>query len=228
MAQVRTEARPPVGAHHTAWRVLAALEVLEAGTSVVLDRGMPTMVLLGMVLLSLLARRAGFGSLGLRATGGLVLVPKMLAFAAGWSLFQLGVTLPLAERLSGQRQDLSAFDDLQGDVGMLLGLLAASWVLAAFGEELAYRGYLLTRVREALGGGRRAVVAGVLLSSLLFGIAHTEQGVVGVAVVALDGVAWSVLRLRYDTLWAAVLAHGFNNTLGFVTFFLVGPVHGLW
>lgn len=37
-----------------------------------------------------------------------------------------------------------------------------------------------------------------------------------------------MLRLRYGTLWAPVLAHGFNNTLGFVTFFLVGPVHGLW
>jgi hypothetical protein len=25
-----------------------------------------------------------------------------------------------------------------------------------------------------------------------------------------------------------VLAHGFNNTIGFVAFFLVGPIHGLW
>jgi hypothetical protein len=28
--------------------------------------------------------------------------------------------------------------------------------------------------------------------------------------------------------WAAVLVHGSNNTLGFVTFFLVGPIDGLW
>jgi membrane protease YdiL (CAAX protease family) len=39
-------------------------------------------------------------------------------------------------------------------------------------------------------------------------------------------LAW--LRLHYRTLWAPVLAHGFNNTIGLVTFFLVGPVHGLW
>lgn len=225
---VRVADRSPVRGSGTRWRVVAALEVVAAAVVVVLDRGIPTLVLLGMVLLSQLARRAGLASLGLRRVGGWVLVPKMLAFAAVWSVFQLGVTLPLAERLSGQAQDLSAFDDLQGDVGMLAGLLVASWVLAAFGEELAYRGYLLTRVREALGGGRAAVVTGVLVSSLLFGIAHTEQGVVGVGVVALDGAAWSVLRLRYDTVWAAVLAHGFNNTIGFVTFFLVGPVHGLW
>ena len=71
-------------------------------------------------------------------------------------------------------------------------------------------------------------MAGVLVSSVLFGIAHTEQGLVGIAVVTLDAVAWSLLRIHYGTVWAPILAHGFNNTLGFITFFLVGPVHGLW
>jgi hypothetical protein len=27
---------------------------------------------------------------------------------------------------------------------------------------------------------------------------------------------------------AAVLAHGFNNTIGLVTFYLIGPIYGLW
>ena len=44
----------------------------------------------------------------------------------------------------------------------------------------------------------------------------------------LDAVALSWLRLHYGTLWAAVLGHGFNNTIGLVTFFLVGPVGALW
>ena len=33
---------------------------------------------------------------------------------------------------------------------------------------------------------------------------------------------------RGDTLWAPILAHGFVNTIGFVIFFLIGPVYGLW
>jgi hypothetical protein len=111
---------------------------------------------------------------------------------------------------------------------MLLALLVLSWTLAAFGEELAYRGYLLTRIRDVVGSGRVGTVSAIAVSSLLFGFAHTEQGIVGAAIVTLDAVAFSVLRYRYKTLWASVLAHGFNNTLGFVAFFLVGPVHGLW
>ena len=68
----------------------------------------------------------------------------------------------------------------------------------------------------------------VLVSSLLFGFAHGEQGLIGVFVVTLDALAWAGLRLHYKTLWASILAHGFNNTLGFITFFFVGPIYGLW
>ena len=194
-----------------------------------LDLLIPTLVLLAMAAVSLLARRRGLGSLGLRRVGGRRLVVTMLAFAAVWSLFQVGVTMPVANHLSGQQQDLSGFDGLQGNVTMLVGLLVASWTLAAFGEELAYRGYLLTRLREAAGGGRGALALGILVSSVLFGLGHTEQGLVGVVVVSLDAPAWSLLRVTAtERWWAPVLAHGFNNTLGFVTFFLVGPVHGLW
>jgi membrane protease YdiL (CAAX protease family) len=136
--------------------------------------------------------------------------------------------MPIAQHISGRRQDLESFADLQGNLGLLLVLLPVGWVLGGLVEEIAYRGYLLTRVRETLGSRRVGPVVGVLVSSLLFGFAHTEQGAVGMAAVTLDGAFFCVLRYRFCTLWAPVLAHGFNNSLGFVTFFLVGPVYGLW
>jgi membrane protease YdiL (CAAX protease family) len=207
---------------------VTAVEVVAAAATVIFDLWIPTLVLLTMVAVSLLVRRKGLGSLGLHRVGGGSLVVKMLAFAAVWSLFQLGVTMPVANHISGERQDLSGFDGLEGNLGMLVGLLLLSWTLAAVGEEIAYRGYLLTRVRAVAGGGRPGVVIGVLVSSILFGLGHTEQGLIGVVIVSLDAVAWSLLRLHYRTLWASILAHGFNNTLGFITFFLVGPVYGLW
>lgn len=210
------------------WDVIAAIEAGAAAVTVVLDLFVPTLILVAMTAGSLLVRRRGLGSLGLVRVSGGGLVMKMLAFAVLWSVFQLGVTMPVANHLSGRQQDLSVFDGLQGNLGMLVGLLLLSWTLAAFGEEVAYRGYLLTRCRAAAGGGRAGLIVGVLASSVLFGLGHTEQGLIGVLVVTLDATAWSVLRIRYRTLWAPILAHGFNNTLGFITFFLVGPVHGLW
>jgi uncharacterized protein len=39
---------------------------------------------------------------------------------------------------------------------------------------------------------------------------------------------YSFLRWRLKNLCAAVLGHGFNNTIGLVTFYFAGPIHGLW
>ena len=218
----------PSSSSRRLWTLLAAIEAIAAAAAVILDLLIPTFVLLAMAGLSLLVRRTGVGSLGLRRIAERSLVWKMLAFAAAWSFFQIGLTIPIANHVSGEKQDLSVFRGLEGDIGMLAVYVVLGWTLAAFGEELAYRGYLLTRVREALGGGRTALVGAVVVSSLIFGFAHGEQGLIGVVVVTLDALAWAGLRLHYETLWAPILAHGFNNTLGFLTFFFVGPVYGLW
>lgn len=216
------------GGHSQWWTLGLALEVTAASTAVILDLAIPTFVLLAMMGVSLVVRHMGVGSLGFHRVATSHLILKMCAFAAVWSLFQLSVVMPLANHLSGTETDLSDFADLEGNVGMLLGLLALSWSVAAVGEELAYRGYLQTRMRELFGNSRAGLVVAVLASSFLFGLAHSEQGAIGILAISLDAVAFSILRLRYDTLWASVLAHGFNNTIGFVAFFLVGPIHGFW
>jgi membrane protease YdiL (CAAX protease family) len=214
--------------HRRVWTVITAIEVIAASAAVLLDLIVPTLVLLVMALVSLGVRRKGFSSLGFHRPQDRHLVVKMLGFAALWSVFQLAVTMPIANRLSGETTDLSAYKDVQGNVALLLGWIALSWTLAALLEETAYRGYLQTRMRELFGSGRAAVLAAVLLSSVLFGVAHSEQGAVGVVTITLDAIAFSVVRYRFRTVWASVLAHGFNNTIGFVAFFLVGPIHGLW
>lgn len=210
------------------WQTIAGLEVLVATAAVLSDWLIPSVVLLLMAGLSLLARHEGPRSLGLRRGPAGPLALRMLVFAALWSLVQLGLTMPLANHVSGTHQDLSGFADIEGNLGLLVLFLVLSWSLAAFVEELAFRGYLQTRMRDVLGHGRAGTVVAVLVSSALFGAVHSEQGLIGVLVVSLDAVAFSVVRYRYRTLWASILAHGFNNTIGFVAFYLVGPVYGLW
>jgi membrane protease YdiL (CAAX protease family) len=208
--------------------MVAGIEVLAAMCAVLLDLLIPSLVLAVMAALSLAVRRAGVGSLGLTRVPMGPLALRMLGWAVVWSVVQLGLTMPIANHVSGTRQDLSGFADVEGDLALLGVFVLLSWTLAAFVEELAFRGYLQTRLREVLGSGRFALAVVVLVSSLLFGLLHSEQGWIGVLVVSLDGLVFSVVRYRYRTLWASVLAHGFNNTIGFVAFYLVGPIYGLW
>jgi uncharacterized protein len=81
---------------------------------------------------------------------------------------------------------------------------------------------------ELVGSVGVRLVLAVVLTSVLMGLLHTEYGLVGVVASAVDSVFYTVLRYRYQTLWASILAHGFVDTIGFVTFFLIGPVHGRW
>jgi membrane protease YdiL (CAAX protease family) len=213
------------------WRALAGVEVALAAVAVVADLLLPALVLVVMAALSLAVRRQRPGTLGFHRParpGRLALT--VLGLTVAWTAVQFLVVTPLVEALTGSSHDVSDLAEVEGDAGLLLLLVVASWTLAALGEETAFRGYLLTRVTDACGGpGRAATVVAVLVSSLLFGLIHTEQGLAGVVITAVDGVFLAVLRLRLDGgVWASVLAHGFNNTLGLTVFFLVGPVAAPW
>lgn len=208
---------------------MAAAEVAIAAVVVIADVGIPTLVVLVLLALSLAGRHQGPRSLGFvplaepRRSTGLILL-----LTAGWSLLQFGVVMPVLNRATSSSQDFGAFEDLQGNLSLLVLLLVASWVLGALVEEAVYRGYLTTRVREFAGRGPVGVTLTVLVPALLFALIHTEQGAVGVLLTFLDALFFLWLRHRFASTWAAVLGHGFNNTIGILTFFLLGPVDGLW
>ncbi len=211
------------------WAGLAAVEVAAAVAVVLRDWLIPSLVLVVMAAVSLGVRRSPPGTLGFRRPARWWrLTGQMLGFAAAWSLLNVALLIPVTNHLSGQRQDVSAFTDLRGNVALLGAYVALSWLLAAFCEETAFRGYLLTRLTDVLGTSRIALITSVTISSTLFGLLHTEQGLVGVTVSGLAGAVFALLRYRFQTLWAPILAHGFDDTIGFTWFFLFGPVYGLW
>lgn len=146
-----------------------------------------------------------------------------------WTFMHLALFMPVLNHFTGTTQDLSAFENLKGNFGNLLFFLVLTWTLAAFGEEIVYRGYLQKRVCDLLENSKVGIFSGVAISSLLFGIAHTEQGIIGVIITFLDAIFFSLLKLKYENnLWASVLAHGFSNTIGLTAFFFVGPMYGFW
>ena len=85
---------------------------------------------------------------------------------------------------------------------------------AAFGEEFAYRGYLLRRTIDALGGSTRAAYLAVLLCGALFGIGHFYQGPVGMIDSTVSGLVFGTLYVKSDgNLWPSTLVHGLTDTL---------------
>ena len=96
----------------------------------------------------------------------------------GLELFSVFVSEPALARLAGERPDLSDFRPLVGNPRLLLVALVANWLLAAFGEEMAFRGYLLNRFAALGQGTRGAWWLSLVIVSVVFGACHHEvQGI---------------------------------------------------
>lgn len=130
---------------------------------------------------------------------------------------ELFVSQPLLIRLTGKQPDLSDFTSIHGHIKMLaLGLLL-TWTLAAFGEEMVWRGYLMNRVA---GLGKFAPWAwGVSLFAVnvVFGFAHSNQGVTGIIDEGLMGVLLGVIYLKSGcNLLVPIVAHGVQDSVDVV------------
>jgi membrane protease YdiL (CAAX protease family) len=101
----------------------------------------------------------------------------------------------------------------------LVGLLIV-WTFASFGEEMSYRGYLLTRASDVLGRSNLAYWAAMILVSLLFGFGHFYKGPSGVLDSTYSGLVLGAAYLVASrNLWVPILAHGLADTIAvFVVF----------
>ena len=135
-----------------------------------------------------------------------------LALAVGLALQVIStyVTEPVMLHVFHQQEDLSDFRALVGNWKLALFALLVVWTLAAFGEEMVFRGYVFSRIADLTG----TRVAAVLLTTILFGFGHYYQGWAGVADSCISGLVFALLYARTGNLWLPILAHGFTDTFG--------------
>ena len=138
-----------------------------------------------------------------------------LAGVAFW-LFEYFVLNPVLHTITGRYPDLSEFNEVVGNLTLLLILLALNIVFAGFGEEMVWRGYALSRVAQLIGGSKGWLLSLVVVNSS-FGLAHLYQGEAGVAQAAVQGVLLGILYLRTGrNLIAPICAHIVANTCDFL------------
>jgi membrane protease YdiL (CAAX protease family) len=132
-------------------------------------------------------------------------------------LLAVYVTTPRISAFFGVEPDYAELKSIQGNLMLLFVFLGLNWTLAAFGEEVCFRGFLMKRLAQLFGENRGAWMASLLLSSALFGWGHSEQGVSGWVQEGLSGLLLGVLFLATKrNLAVPIVAHGVSNTAAFV------------
>jgi len=101
-----------------------------------------------------------------------------------------------------------AYHYLVGNRAALPAMLYAIIAGAAFGEETLFRGFAFERLRRLLGTSTRATTAIVVLTSLLFGIAHyQDQGLPGVQQAAIVGLVYGLIFSGTGSLAMPMVVH---------------------
>lgn len=161
--------------------------------------------------------------LGLLAPPVLVFLGMLVASAFGWISLDLAHLSGFAELLRASLPAGTPLPPLWLVVGSQLIAMpvAAATVnaVAAFGEELGWRGFLVPALRR-YGTWPALIISGVVWGLwhapiILLGYNFSRPDLTGVLFMAGGTLAWGVLlgwlRLRSASLWPAVFAHGALN-----------------
>ena len=168
----------------------------------------------GAVLLSI--RKESWRDTGLRIGGDARFVFSraaefsMLALVTGFTVIGIATALgyPPTQSavLTQQPESLSGF---------LLDIVFGVWIGAAIGEELFFRGFLLSKFATLFGGGRRALVLAVLAQAIWFGAGHISQGASGMIMAGVIGavVGTYFLTRGRRALIPLMIGHGLVDTV---------------
>ncbi len=175
-------------------------------------------VVIALVIIGLLIWLRGDGLVGLG-----FFPPENWGMTVLWS-FLLGIAIqfastlllePFSDKVTNSTTDHSLFESLRGNLKNFLFLLVSVWVLVAFLEEIIFRGYMMGDIAELIGTSKPALAVNLILTSVLFGLAHWYQGKSGALSTGIVGVVLGILFIASGfNLWLPILTHGFIDTLG--------------
>ena len=123
-----------------------------------------------------------------------------IAFGVALKLVMKSLVMPLF----GAPAINPAYHYLAGNREAALLFVPTVIVIAGFGEETLFRGWMF----ERLGKFVRSKTAIVILTSLVFGAAHyTVQGVAGVEQATIVGLIFGAMVASTGRIWTAMCAH---------------------
>jgi membrane protease YdiL (CAAX protease family) len=207
-------------------RALSAVEFL-VGASIVIGHNVfrvipnevPILVVLGLV--SIRVRNRGWSALGFKRPSSWRRIIVVAVAAAAVRIILSDFVIELASRFWPPPAAPAGAEAIAGNLKAVLWWLLVVWTFAAFGEEIAYRGYLLTPAAEVGKGTTGAFWGGMVLASVLFGLGHYYKGPSGIIDSGMAGlILGTAYLLTGRNLWTSILAHGLIDTVTiFVAYF---------
>ncbi|KQT22850.1 hypothetical protein ASG22_13955 [Chryseobacterium sp. Leaf405] len=117
---------------------------------------------------------------------------------------------PLVSKICNEPADYSSFKIIEGNPKMYFKWLFNMWISAAIGEELLFRGFAFSQLKKLLGEKKILIV---LLSAIMFSLPHLYQGISGLIMTFLFGLAFGFIYLKFQNIWINIIVHGLIDTV---------------
>jgi uncharacterized protein len=127
-----------------------------------------------------------------------------IVFGVAFKFLMKAIIMPLL----GAPPINQAFHYLAGNRADLPAAIYAMIVVAGFGEETVFRGFMFERFGKVFGKGMRAKTLIVVLTSLWFGLAHYSlQGLPGVEQATIFGLVFGTIMAVTGRIFMLMVAH---------------------
>jgi len=127
-----------------------------------------------------------------------------VTFGVAFKFLMKAIVMPLL----GADPINQAFHYLAGNRAALPGAVWMMIIVAGFGEETVFRGYFFERLGKLLGSSVSAKTIIVVLTAVLFGLAHySNQGLAGVEQATIVGLVFAAIFARACRIWMLMFAH---------------------
>ena len=127
-----------------------------------------------------------------------------IVFGAFLKLLLKAVVMPLLGASPVNR----TYHFLEGNADALPGMILTILFVAGFGEEVTFRGFVFDRLGAWWGRSGPATFATVIVSAIVFGLAHvTGQDWDAVKQATIVGLVFGGIYARTRSLWPLMAAH---------------------
>jgi membrane protease YdiL (CAAX protease family) len=127
-----------------------------------------------------------------------------MTFGVAFKFLMKAIVMPLL----GADPINHAYHYLANNPAALPGAVYTMIVIAGFGEETLYRGYMFERLGKLFGSGVWAKTFTVLLTSAVFGLAHySVQGLAGTEQAMITGLVFGTIRAVTGRIFMLMVAH---------------------
>jgi uncharacterized protein len=139
----------------------------------------------------------------MRPKSWIITVVAGIVFGAMFKLVMKSAVMPLFHADPVNR----SYHYLAGNTS-LLPYAVWAMLVAGFAEETVFRGYLFERLQKLLKIKKGKTFLIVLLTSVLFGLAHyTSQGMTGVEQATVTGLVFGAMYSYTKEIWTVMIIH---------------------